>query len=165
MTGMSHAYALENFACPILAFKIQFSSTCEQLLFELPAAVCTVSTWWFVMCGDVFCIVLDQFFHMPFWPVKYLKNETKGMGSYGKVCKAMFDQLSCSAKLLQPVLFQFNNPHSQVIIQQFEEECEFLSEIWYPHVVQYLGVARDPESGHLILLMELLDESLTQSLQ
>ena len=66
----------------------------------------------------------------------------------------MFDQLPCSAKLLHLVLFQFNDPHSQVTIQQFEKECEFLSEIWYPHVVQYLGVARDTELDLLALLMD-----------
>ena len=84
------------------------------------------------------------------------------MGSYGKVCKAMFDQLPCSAKLLHPV---FNDPHSQVIIQRFEKECNFRSEIRHPDMVQYLGVARHPESGLLVLLMELLDESLTQFFQ
>jgi len=84
------------------------------------------------------------------------------MGSYSKLCKAMFDHLSCSAKFLHPV---FNDPHSQVIIQRFEKECEFRSEIRYLDMVQYLGVARDPESGLLVLLMELLDESLTQFLQ
>ena len=32
-------------------------------------------------------------------------------------------------------------------------------------MVQYLGVARDPESGLLVLLMELMDESLTGFLE
>jgi len=32
-------------------------------------------------------------------------------------------------------------------------------------VVQYLGVARDPESGLLVLLMEMMDESLTGFLE
>ena len=67
----------------------------------------------------------------------------------------MFDQFPCSAKLLHSV---FNDPHSQVIIQQFEEECEFLSEIRHPNVVQYLGMACDPELCLPVLLMELLDE-------
>ena len=122
-TGKSRAYILENFALPILAFKIQFSSTCEQLLFELQATVCTVGTLWFVMHGDAFYTVIDWFIHL------YALQST---GSCGNVCKAMFDQLPCSIKLLHPALFQFNDPHSQVIIQQFEKECEFLSEIRHP---------------------------------
>ena len=94
-----------------------------------------------------------------------LPQESLGIGSYGKVCKAILDQLPCAAKLLHPVLFQFNDPGSQAIIQRFEQECEFLSEIRHPHIVQYLGVARDPESGLLVLLMELMDESLTGFLE
>jgi len=57
---------------PLLAFEVQFSSTCEQLLFELLAAMCIVGTVWFVTRGDVFCTVLDQFFHMLSWPVNFL---------------------------------------------------------------------------------------------
>ena len=94
-----------------------------------------------------------------------LPHESLGIGSYGKVCKAILDQLPCAAKLLHPVLFQFNDPGSQTIVRRFEQECEFLSEIRHPHVVQYLGVARDPESGLLVLLMELMDESLTGFLE
>ena len=94
-----------------------------------------------------------------------LPHESLGIGSYGKVCKAILDQLPCAAKLLHPVLFQFNDPASQTIVRRFEQECEFLSEIRHPHVVQYLGVARDPESGLLVLLMELMDESLTGFLE
>ena len=94
-----------------------------------------------------------------------LPHESLGIGSYEKVCKAILDQLPCAAKLLHPVLFQFNDPASQTIVRRFEQECEFLSEIRHPHVVQYLGVARDPESGLLVLLMELMDESLTGFLE
>ena len=94
-----------------------------------------------------------------------LPQESLGIGSYGKVCKAILDQLPCAAKLLHPVLFQFNDPASQTIVRRFEQECEFLSEIRHPHVVQYLGVARDPETGLLVLLMELMDESLTAFLE
>ena len=100
-----------------------------------------------------------------FQKLQILRNECLGTGSYGKVCKAILDQLPCAVKLLHPVLFQFNDPASQTIIRKFERECEFLSEIRHPHVVQYLGVAHDPESGLLVLLMELMDESLTGFLE
>ena len=47
----------------------------------------------------------------------------------------------------------------------FEQECRFLSEIRHPNIVQYLGVALDEESGLPILLMELMDDSLTHFLE
>jgi len=102
-----------------------------------------------------------------FWfeDLQILQTKCLGTGSYGKVCKAILDQLPCAVKLLHPVLFQFNDPGSQAIVRRFEQECELLSEIRHPHIVQYLRVARDPESGLLVLLMELMDESLTSFLE
>ena len=92
-------------------------------------------------------------------------DETLGTGSYGKVCKAKFCELPCAAKILHPVLFQFNDPHSQKILQRFEQECELLKMVRHPNVAQYLGVARDPVSHLPVLLMELLDENLTHFLE
>ena len=45
------------------------------------------------------------------------------------------------------------------------QECQFLSGVRHPHIVQYLGVSRDPESGLPVLLMELMDSSLTRFLE
>ena len=92
-------------------------------------------------------------------------DETLGTGSYGKVCKAKFCELPCAAKILHPVLFQFNDPHSQKLLQRFEQECELLKMVRHPNVAQYLGVAHDPVSHLPVLLMELLDESLSHFLE
>ena len=51
-------------------------------------------------------------------------------------------------------------------MQRFQQECSFLENIRHPNIVQYLGVTRDPESRlSPVLLMELLDESLTKMLK
>ena len=101
--------------------------------------------------------------------VKLFKNETLGTGSYGAVCKAKCDQLICAAKLLYPVLLQIQTPdpgkeHRQPF-SRFEQECQFLSRINHPNIVQYLGTYRDPETNAPVLLMELMDESLTHFLE
>ena len=88
-----------------------------------------------------------------------------GVGSYGAVYKAKCDQLPCAAKILHPVLFQTNDPGSQKILERFEQECGFLSSIRHPNIVQYLGVCRDCDSRLPVLLMELLDSSLTKYLE
>ena len=88
-----------------------------------------------------------------------------GVGSYGAVYKAKCDQLPCAAKILHPVLFQTNDPGSRRILEQFEQECSFLSSIRHPNIVQYLGVCRDRDSRLPVLLMELLDSSLTKYLE
>jgi len=88
-----------------------------------------------------------------------------GVGSYGSVYRAMCDDLPCATKIPHPTLFETNDPGAQRIIEQFEQECNFLSGIRHPHIVQYLGLARDPDTRLPVLLIELLDESLTQFLE
>ena len=97
--------------------------------------------------------------------VQLLKSETLGTGSYGVVCKAMCDQRLCATKLLHPIFFQSNDPGMVVTRTRFEQECRFLSEMRHPHIIEYLGTTHDPDSGLLVLLMELMDESLTHFLE
>ena len=87
-----------------------------------------------------------------------LKDKRLGQGAYGRVYKAMYDDLPCAAKVLHPTLVD-----SQV--KRFESECEILSKIKHPNVVLYLGLRTDPETRQPVLLMELLDESLTRMLR
>ena len=97
--------------------------------------------------------------------VELLKTEELGVGSYGAVCKAMCDNLPCAAKILHRTLFQFTAPGTTSVMRKFEQECCLLSAIKHPHIVQYLGTYHDPESRLPVLLMELMDESLTQFLE
>ena len=94
--------------------------------------------------------------------VRLLQDEPLGTGAYGQVCKAMLGELPCAAKLLHPVLIDPNKSRNR---EMFERECRFLSEIRHPNIVQYLGVAEDPQTGPPILLMELMDDSLTHFLE
>ena len=97
--------------------------------------------------------------------VELLKTEELGVGSYGAVCKAMCDDLPCAAKILHRTLFQFTAPGATSVMQKFEQECRLLSAIKHPHIVQYLGTYHDPELRLPVLLMELMDESLTRFLE
>lgn len=88
-----------------------------------------------------------------------------GTGAYGKVFRAKCGQLPCAAKLLHDTLFQDNDPGEQVLKDKFEWECQFLSTIQHPNIVQYLDTTRDPVTRRAVLLMELMDESLTSHLK
>ena len=101
--------------------------------------------------------------------VVLLKDQNLGIGGYGAVCKAKCDdRLVCAAKILHPTLFD-PLAHQQIArrrehrlpIKRFEQECEFMSAIRHPNIVQYLGSHEDPETGLPVLLMELMDDSLT----
>ena len=107
-----------------------------------------------------------------FQTVRLFKDQTLGIGSYGKVCKAKCDDLTCAAKLIHETLF---DPSAQPLIAperecrlpmwRFVQECEFLSTIRHPNIVQHLGIYQDPDNGQPALLMELMDDSLTHFLE
>ena len=97
-----------------------------------------------------------------FGPVRLLRDVTLGTGAYGQVCKAMLGELPCAAKLLHPTIIDPTRPNKLAL---FEQECRFLSEIRHPNIVQYLGVAQDRATGLPILLMEMMDDSLTHFLE
>ena len=97
--------------------------------------------------------------------IQLLRNDELGSGSCGVVCKAMWGQCLCAAKLLHPIFFQSNDPHVVTTRRRFEQECHFLNKMKHPNIVEYLGTGHDPDSGLLVLLMELMDESLTHFLE
>ena len=108
-----------------------------------------------------------------FKTVQLFKDQILGIGSYGKVCKAECDGLLCASKVIHETLF---DPTAQQLIapqrehrlpvRRFEQECEFLSTLRHPNVIQYLGMYQDPDTPYLsVLLMELMDKSLTHFLE
>ena len=97
--------------------------------------------------------------------VQVYSEETLGVGSYGKVCKTKCGQLPCAAKLLHDTMFGNNDPGISKFVERFEQECRFLKVIKHPNIVQFLDSFRDPWSRRLVLLMELMDESLTRFLE
>ena len=88
-----------------------------------------------------------------------------GVGSYGSVCRATLDELPCAAKLLHPTFFGTNDPGAANFTARFEQECRFLSDLRHPCIVQFLGLVRERRTLRPILLMELMDESLTKFLE
>ena len=107
-----------------------------------------------------------------FKSVQLLKDQSLGIGSYGAVCKAKCDDLLCAAKIIHPTLFdptalQQVAPQREhrLPIRRFEQECEFMSAIRHPNIVQYLGMFRDTDTRLPVLLMELMDDSLTHFLE
>jgi len=103
-----------------------------------------------------------QFF---FSKVTLYKDQALGRGSYGSVCKAKRDTLTCAAKIVHPILFDPDDPGVHTMMKRFEQECEFLSAIKHPNIVQYLGTHTDEDTGLPVLLMELMDENLTHYLE
>ena len=107
-----------------------------------------------------------------FKTITLYKEQTLGIGSYGAVCKAKCDDLLCAAKIIHPTLFDPTALHQiaphrehRLPIRRFQLECEFLSTVRHPNIVQYLGTHQNPDTGLQVLLMELMDDSLTHFLE
>ena len=105
--------------------------------------------------------------------VKIFKTQKLGVGSYGAVYKASCDQLPCAAKLLHPTLITEDlqegegggsSKDHRKPLYRFRRECQFLSQFRHPNIIQYIGVCLDSTSNLPALLMELMDESLTDFL-
>ena len=107
-----------------------------------------------------------------FKKIHLLKKQVLGIGSYGKVCRAKCDDLECAAKILHQTLFD-PTAHEHVPpqrehrlpVERFEKECKYMSALKHPNIVQYLGLVRDHETGLKVLLMELMETSLTRFLE
>ena len=99
------------------------------------------------------------------------RDQILGTGAYGTVYKARCDNLMCAAKILHSTLVQFDQttvhgrPSQQWPLQRFEQECELMSAIRHPNVVQHLGCHDDSHTRLPVLLMELLNGNLTNYLE
>ena len=97
-----------------------------------------------------------------------LELEKLGTGAYGSVYRAKLDDLLCAAKVMHPTLVLAYAEHQvtpqsahHLPIRRFEAECRMLSAIRHPNIVQYLGTWQNRAMNLPMLLMELMDESLT----
>ena len=114
------------------------------------------------MSGEIVIELQGQF---GYECVRVRPSQDLGNGSYGFVCRAMLDQLPCAAKLLHATFFGTHDPGQDNFAARFEQECQFLSNLKHPCIVQFLGLVREPHTLRPILLMELMDESLTKFLE
>ncbi|KAL5489637.1 hypothetical protein EMCRGX_G018753 [Ephydatia muelleri] len=65
----------------------------------------------------------------------------------------------CAAKLLHPVIGSERN------VQKFQQECQILSFPKHPNIIQYLGTHINDPTSCQVLLIELMEESLTSLLE
>ncbi|XP_011409012.1 PREDICTED: STE20-like serine/threonine-protein kinase [Amphimedon queenslandica] len=98
--------------------------------------------------------------HFNFKSVEIYFKESLGSGAYGSVYRAKCDHLVCAAKVLHPMFFASSDPAVKDTIAKFKSECELLSSLQHPNIVQFLGEFTN-SAGETALVMELMDESLT----
>ncbi len=80
-----------------------------------------------------------------------------GTGAYGIVEEVEVRGLVCAGKKIHEVLVQAGNPN---VIQKYQEECQLMSDLRHPHIVQFMGICFLPPSTLPVLVMEKLHTSL-----
>lgn len=95
-------------------------------------------------------------------------EKTLGEGAYGVVKLGKYYGLLCAVKKLKPSMFPIGmkqlDQQSELILQSFYNECEKLAKIRHPNVVQLLGMYVDKHTHLPIIVMELMNESLSRLL-
>ena len=88
-----------------------------------------------------------------------------GNGSYATVKELEFRGLKCVGKKIHQILLVEVTPQERAAtLQRFREECELLSHLHHPCVVQFLGVYFEDDSQLPVLVMEFLHTTLSDCL-
>ena len=100
--------------------------------------------------------------------VQVMEDRMLGEGAYGVVKLGSFYGLLCAVKKLKASMFpaglQQLDQQTELILQSFYNECEKMSKIRHPNVVQLLGVFSDSHNRLPVIVMELMTESLSRLL-
>ena len=89
-----------------------------------------------------------------------------GHGSYAVVKELEYHGLKCVGKKIHGILFESAMPHEKAaMLEQFAGECELLSGLHHPCIVQFLGVWYEQDSRLPVLVMEYLHTTLSACLE
>ena len=94
------------------------------------------------------------------------QNKELGYGAYGKVFTVDYLGLSCAAKEIHSLLLHGVSAEDKKAIKDgFIRECYHSSLIRHPNIVQFMGVYYTERSDLPIMVMELMDTSLTSFIE
>lgn len=92
-------------------------------------------------------------------------DEIIGHGSYAVVKKLNFRGLECVGKKIHDILYLSATPQQQLdILARFEGECELLSQLMHPCIVQFMGVYFEGDTPLPVLVMERLHSTLASAI-
>ena len=93
----------------------------------------------------------------------HISNRRIGAGSYSTVIEVDYLGLKCAGKRIHQTLLTFGD--ATYPVRRFQEECQLLSRIRHPNIVQFLGVHFEVGSKVPIMIMEFLHTNLTSCIE
>ena len=96
------------------------------------------------------------------------ERKVVGGGAYGAVYEVMMNGTPCIAKKVHDILVgqgghaDVGSDEVEAIKKKFLKECDLLSSLRHPNIVQFLGVYR--EKGEILLVMEFMPMDLAKCL-
>ena len=88
-----------------------------------------------------------------------------GIGSYSSVLELRFKGLKCAGKKLHRTLYDQGLAIGPEILERFGVECELLSQLRHPRVVQFLGLHLQESSDVPVLIMEYMPYALSDCIE
>lgn len=89
-----------------------------------------------------------------------------GVGSYASVYEVELPGATCAAKVIHDIYLRSSADEFRFVAGKFVEECQRMSALRHPHIVQFLGICFLPESPRVpALVMERMMTSLHELLE
>ena len=92
-------------------------------------------------------------------------DQELGTGSYAAVLKLDYLGLKCAGKKIHKILLGEEANSMTYTVRRFKDECQILSQVRHPNIVQFLGVLFQQGDHIPILVMEFLPLNLDQCLE
>ena len=95
--------------------------------------------------------------------VESLRDQHLGRGAYGIVFKARYRGSVCAAKEIHSILIDaaYTPAERKRLQDNFIRECDHCSKLNHPNIVRFIGIYHPPQQLLPVMIMELMDESLT----
>ena len=95
--------------------------------------------------------------------VEFLRDQDLGRGAYGRVFKARYRGSLCAAKEIHSILIEaaYTPAERRRLQSNFIRECDQCSKLNHPNIVHFIGIYHPPQQLFPVMIMELMDESLT----
>ena len=95
--------------------------------------------------------------------VALIQDQELGRGAYGRVFKARHGGVLCAAKEIHSILVEgaYTAAEKKRLQDNFIRECEQCHKLMHINIVHFIGIYYPPQQSLPVMIMELMDESLT----